>query len=147
MKTREMDEYCIACGDCLSEKKRYVKQKLWSVREEVFEMLKTLFQEEVGGNVNLNYLKEKGAVICRKCKCNITSIYMQEHRDCIKQQLLYNLNLCMLGQNVAAGHKRGGLGDSGSCNPKRFYSNPGDSPAVVAIVFILFIGRNRIQKA
>ena len=73
MKTREMDEYCIACGDCLSEKKRYVKQKLWSVREEVFEMLKTLFQEEVGGNVNLNYLKEKGAVICRKCKCNITS--------------------------------------------------------------------------
>ena len=34
-------------------------------------------------------------------------------------------------KNVAAGHKHGGLGDSVSCDPKRFYSNPGDSPAVV----------------
>ena len=102
-------------------------------------MLKTLFQEEVCGNVNLNYLKEKGAVICRKCKCNITSYIhakaliierLHQAATVIQSQSVYAVAE-MCGKNVAAGHKRGGFGDSDSCNPKRFYSNPGDSPAVV----------------
>ena len=111
---------CVVCGDDLSEKKKFEKQRLASVSECLFNTLENVMKE-----IDKRRLVSRDKVICRKCKAAVES-YEKARKVLVKRILDSNQRLSTASSPhtpiAAVSRKRSGLTPEGAAlvaAPKR----------------------------